>query len=768
MTSCINHLYEFGCFRFDCENRTLWCDVKLIPLPPKATDVLFLLLEAEGKLVTKKEILNSVWADTFVEEGVLTQSIYQLRQALGTKDTETQFVENIARRGYRLAVPVRKAAFSESPATISNQRNEYISDIYTPEIKAESVTESNVSAETSTQIKTLFWVETTNPKAEKNVEVTKISKSVNKLLFLGIFSILIFTTTGFVVYQLIFKDKTFNQNKFAPIEQIKLDRLTDYGNVIYPTISPGGEMMAFVRHEDSTESVWIKQIETNGLIMILPPSKSGYKSPVFSPDGKYLYYRVAADGSGIFQVSVLGGTPKKIAENVWSDFGLSNDGKQFAFYRRDSVKNAFVLILSNSDGNGERDLRSRQSPQDYRANVSWSPDISKLAVVGGLQRQNFPKLYTVDTLTGEENEIKIPRWRSISHTLWMDGEHLLVSARDENEPGSQIWLLNVNTGEIRRLTNDLESYFWLSLSADGKRLIARQQRIVSYIWILPDGDLEKMRQLTTGVRNFDGYGGLAWTPDEKIIYTVRNGNTTDIFSMSKDGAEQVQLTKNAGHDNTNPVVTNDGKFIIYTSSRNGSQQIWRMKTNGQNQTQLTFGEDEKEIAHSADISPDSKDVYFIKNGKNGASIRKVPVEGGNEVKVFEQIQDQIPYFLAISPDGKQIAYQQTSGKAENSGDEPTMKIGIVSTQVNARKLSFDLPMRRVLIQWSGENTLDYFAGTFNSSSLMRLSISNETSKKLLDFPDRVHNFAWSKNGKYLVVSRGKLQGDAISITNLPR
>jgi hypothetical protein len=51
---------------------------------------------------------------------------------------------------------------------------------------------------------------------------------------------------------------------------------------------------------------------------------------------------------------------------------------------------------------------------------------------------------------------------------------------------------------------------------------------------------------------------------------------------------------------------------------------------------------------------------------------------------------------------------------------------------------------------------------------MRLNIVDGTTRKLLEFPERVHNFAWSKDGENLIVSRGKLQGDAILITNLPR
>ncbi len=102
---------------------------------------------------------------------------------------------------------------------------------------------------------------------------------------------------------------------------------------------------------------------------------------------------------------------------------------------------------------------------------------------------------------------------------------------------------------VRRLTNDLESYFWLSLSADGRMLVTRQQRIISHLWLLTDGDVKKARQLTFGGRNLDGYVGLAWTPDGKIVFSAFASNITDLYSMNADGSNRVQLTANAGQDN---------------------------------------------------------------------------------------------------------------------------------------------------------------------------------------------------------------------------
>src|SRR5262249_8880971 len=203
-----------------------------------------------------------------------------------------------------------------------------------------------------------------------------------------------------------------------------------------------------------------------------------------------------------------------------------------------------------------------------------------------------------------ETELKTPNWRAIHHALWTpSGKHLIVSAREGNESFSQLWMIAYPDGEVRRLTNDLEGYFWISLSADGRMLVARQQRIVSHLWLLPDADTNKARQLTLGGRNLDGYVGLAWTPDNKIVSSVFEGNVTDLYSMNPDGSNRVQLTANSGTDNSHPVVSRDGRYIVFTSNRTGTAQVWRMDIDGRNQKQLTFGDGQNESAQFAAISP---------------------------------------------------------------------------------------------------------------------------------------------------------------------
>ena len=96
MSNEINNLYEFANFRFDAEKGKLWQDEKLILLSPKATELLKLLLEENGEFVSKEDIFDRVWADTFVEDGVLTQNIYTLLPAKILRKTIKPLQEMLA------------------------------------------------------------------------------------------------------------------------------------------------------------------------------------------------------------------------------------------------------------------------------------------------------------------------------------------------------------------------------------------------------------------------------------------------------------------------------------------------------------------------------------------------------------------------------------------------------------------------------------------------------------------------------------------------
>ena len=101
--------YEFGSFRMDPHERVVRCGKKLLPLTPKVFDILLVLLQNPGRILTKEEIMKQVWPDTIVEESNLARNVSTLRKALGEEPDRQQFIETIPWRGYRFVAEVRKS-----------------------------------------------------------------------------------------------------------------------------------------------------------------------------------------------------------------------------------------------------------------------------------------------------------------------------------------------------------------------------------------------------------------------------------------------------------------------------------------------------------------------------------------------------------------------------------------------------------------------------------------------------------------------------------
>src|SRR5580700_3869544 len=108
----MSNLFRFGQFVLDPARRTLSCADSPISLTPRAFDVLLFLVQNPNRLVTKEELLQAVWGDTFVEEGNLTQYISHLRKALGENPEDARLIVTIARKGYQFTerVTVAEAA----------------------------------------------------------------------------------------------------------------------------------------------------------------------------------------------------------------------------------------------------------------------------------------------------------------------------------------------------------------------------------------------------------------------------------------------------------------------------------------------------------------------------------------------------------------------------------------------------------------------------------------------------------------------------------
>ena len=113
------HLYRFGRYRLDGDERVLLRDGQPVTLPPKDLETLFVLVERAGHIVEKEELLEKVWPGVFIEEGNLARHVFNLRQVLGDGEDGRPYIETIPRRGYRFVAAVREDGEKAAPPAVT-------------------------------------------------------------------------------------------------------------------------------------------------------------------------------------------------------------------------------------------------------------------------------------------------------------------------------------------------------------------------------------------------------------------------------------------------------------------------------------------------------------------------------------------------------------------------------------------------------------------------------------------------------------------------
>ncbi len=182
MTAQTKRIFEFGPFRLDTGERVLLRDGKPEQLPPKAIEVLLVLVERSGHIVEKDELMKRVWADSFVEEGNLKVTVSVLRKALEPDRGDRQFIETVSRRGYRFVASVKElpgdskelVVREQTTATITIEENEDSAELERGKVLAAAKRESRVSlqvaiacvAVTGLAIVLYLWINRAAPRPE--------------------------------------------------------------------------------------------------------------------------------------------------------------------------------------------------------------------------------------------------------------------------------------------------------------------------------------------------------------------------------------------------------------------------------------------------------------------------------------------------------------------------------------------------------------------------------------------------------------------------
>ncbi|HEX8846308.1 MAG TPA: protein kinase [Pyrinomonadaceae bacterium] len=550
--------------------------------------------------------------------------------------------------------------------------------------------------------------------------------------------------------------------KTAPARDMKITRLTTSGKISNAAISPDGKYVVYAMREGGQESLWMRQVATGSIVQIVAPTEATIGRQTFSPDGNYVYYiiREQSNPSGaLYQVPVLGGTPRKILVNIGSPIAFSPDGSRITFVRNDTVASGEdQLMVANSDGTNERKLAARSVDKffDY-GGPGWSPDGRVIACGAGSYSGGFHLLIVVvDAETGEQREFSSQKYSDTGRISWLaDGSAMVMNASDQNSYWNQVWLISYPGGDARLITHDLNSYGGTSLTADSKSLVSVQWDLTFNIWVAPIGDMSHGKQVTSG-KYEGGYDSLAWTPDNKIVYISQASGNQDIWIMNADGSNPRQLT-NAPEGDETPTVTPDGRYIVFVSLRGGFPSLWRMDIDGANLKQLTNNQED----YWPETTPDGQWIFFHSWRTGKLALWKISIDGGEPV----QVSDLFINRTGISPDGKLLACFYNDEKPNSP-----RKLIILPIEGGAPLKTFDLPPTVSTGShpiWTQDGKAITFLDTrTGTSNLFSQPLDGGTIKQLTDFkPDSLWGLAVSKDGKSIALTRGTQRSDVVLITD---
>ena len=715
-------LYEFGHFTLDGTESRLLRDGQPVPLAPKVLETLIVLIENGGHVIDKKELMERLWPDSFVEEANLAVNISQLRKALGDDENGGHFIETVPKRGYRFAAQVTKILAERADLVVHERTRSRIV------IDEEEATDGHRDVETSARN------QTESRPATKSIAETSVNTRPLRKVALGALAALIITTAGVVLY------KAIEARRTDRLKTLTMTRLPTTGQSVHLAISPSGEFVVRGVAENGQMSLRLIQLATGSELSITEPERTPYGAMAFSPDGQNIYYtKISKEGGwALYEVPTLGKASKMLIANASTSFALSPDGMRLTFVREDQKESA--LLIANADGSGEQKLTSCGLPRRFDL-MSWSPDGKALAVsalssdAGG----RYYELIEVALKDGQENKIGSKRWVTISGLAWLsDGSGIMLTAKDRLEDPSQIWQISYPDGQARRVTNDLNKYQFLSINAASSVLVTRKTDTLADVWVVSDGGSGPAKQITSRHgKNLQ----VCWTPDGRLVYSSARNTNSELWIMNSDGTDQKQLTVGAGYD-TSPAVTGDGRYVLFESTRSGATNIWRADLDGTNLTQLTRGNNDR----NPQPFPDGRWVVYESRDAAIPTLWKVSIDGGAAVQLVEKKSWQ----PTISPDGKRIAfaYQDEPNSASKFAVIPSDGGAPIKVLANASYTSNP--------RWSPDGSaLTYTfldeAGVFDVWSL---PVNGGTPKRLTHFDTTgINSLSWSPDGKRLAVVR---------------
>ncbi|MFV0389556.1 MAG: winged helix-turn-helix domain-containing protein [Pyrinomonadaceae bacterium] len=668
-----------------------------ISLTPKAFELLRFFVMNEGRLLTKDEILNRVWKDSFVEEGTLARTVSTIRTALG-KDARGIIV-TVPKKGYRFTATVKQNDLSTQPAFEFVETDAQVAfplvenNSETIDIRDPRNLRAFVLAALGILIAGLIggflwyprYVEQTSV-ASPTFATKQITNSNEDERFLG------WTNDDKIVFDrgksnqlyIVNPDGSGETKVIANIPQVKEARIApDKSKVVYSKTNVEGAFIAnldgtaeeklpfsFENMAWSADGTKIVFQEMNGLqtaqnnadifiysfetkqITRLTKNNFFDGDANFSPDANEVVFSSDRDGNlEIYLMNVDGSNVRRLTDNPANDSfpRFAPDGTQITFNSNRKGESTDVYLMNKS---GANEVRLTDSESNSISRGGISPDGTKLAFnsnqngVYSIFVKDIEPFSSTLILSAESN-LQTPSFSP-------DGKEIVFSTTI-NEKSGEIRILNLRDKSTRVLLKTTSGKNYPRWSNDGSWIVFHQK--VEEKW-----DIYKIRVDGTELTRLTTHPASDslpnWFADDKSIVfrSTRNGDATlsEFYKMKSDGTEQVPLSiakGNLGWETLSP----DSLSIVYSCSREqlrgGKLQICVSNTET-NDEQILLNRAEDNI-HSS-FSYDGKKIAFVANSDGNPEIYMMNFDGTGLLRLTRNLKDdENPVF---APDGKSIVF----------------------------------------------------------------------------------------------------------------
>jgi serine/threonine protein kinase len=549
-------------------------------------------------------------------------------------------------------------------------------------------------------------------------------------------------------------------NKNAPAidtRNISIRSLTEHGEVTnFASISGDGRLVAYGRRE-AERSLRVKQVTTGSEVTVVPPQTGLFGAgATFTPDGNYVYYTHGDPANGnnqnLYSVPALGGASRLIVSDVASAVAFSPDGRRIAYERTIQDKGEDQLLVANADGSGEAIILRRDSGN---AGIGTSPSWSlsgDLVAVGVLELGRKDILASIVVLTPAGKLVtSLPLPMLVFDVAWLPDCSGLFFIGAEKTTGlrQQIWFQPYPAGAPFKISNDLNRYGSLSVTADGKSFVTTQGRDQATIYVGDSpavlSDRIDWKLTPVSAEQATGYT-LSWTAAGKLI---QKDSMNHAYVTGADGSNRVHLM------DSDPLVASaegcgPGDMVVMPMvTEDNKQQVWRLNLATGELKQLAFGK----IESGTSCTPDGKWVIY-EEFDSSEHLFKVPVEGGAAV----ELAHGHVFSAAVSPDGASVAYIKNEGQGANAKS----RFVVQRLEGGAPIKEIDLPptYNAWLLGWTPNGQALTYAHntTGDTQNVYMQPLAGGAPVQLTHFdsePGVVSAYAWSRDGKKFAVTRAR-------------